>query len=81
MGLPLYPKWQKTEKDLHELGINEAKLNTDKYKADFDRTEWGRPGLAALVMKQACDFSEDKLICGMVAERVNIALSWINRGK
>lgn len=37
-------------------GIKEVKLNTDKYEADFDRTEWGRPGLAALVMKRACDF-------------------------
>lgn len=41
-------------------GVNEVKLNTDKYEADFDRTEWGRPGLAALVMKKACDFKLSK---------------------
>ena len=59
-GMAIIPKM--TEVRLKKIsmnwdGINEVKLNTDKYEADFDRTEWGRPGLGALVMKRACDFS------------------------
>lgn len=57
------------------------KLNPDIYEDDFESAEWGRPGLAALVMKRAYDFklrTSPRVVRWL---KVIIACSGINRGK
>lgn len=55
----------------NEAGINEEKLNTDKYEDDCESAEWESPSLAALVMKKACNFKlRMSQECSKVTERI-----------